>query len=286
MAAQIIKGLPIAKTIRERIIKKVKILKTKNVYPKLSVLLVGDDEASIVYAQSKEKVAANIGIKVELKVLPADTKQEITLNQIKKWNNDKNIHGILVELPLPKQLNKEQIMVAIDPKKDVDGVHPINRGYLLGGLEHMALVPATPLSCIAIMEHAGIILKGKKITMVGRGDTVGRPLASLLIKRDATITICHTKTINLPGECKNAEIIIAAAGAAGLITKNMITNNTIVIDAGINPTPDGKGICGDVSSDVEEIAKIITPVPGGVGSLTTTIIMENLLKAIKLQNLD
>ncbi len=285
MAAEMIKGLPIAKAIREEIVKKVEALKTKGVQPKLAVLLVGDDEASVVYAQSKEKVGANLGIAVELKVMAADTSQETVMNQIKGWNDDPGVHGILVELPLPKHLSKEAVMEAIDPKKDVDGVHPVNRGYLLGGQEHLALVPATPLSCIALMERAGISLKGKKVTLVGRGDTVGRPLASLLIKRDATITVCHTKTVDLPGECKRGEIVVAAAGFAGLVTKDMIAPGTVVIDAGINPTPDGKGICGDVTADVEEVAKAMTPVPGGVGSLTTTIIMENVLKAIKLQGL-
>lgn len=285
MAAELIKGLPIAKVIREELVKKVEAMKAKGVQPKLAVLLVGDDEASVVYAQSKEKVGATLGVAVELKVMAADTTQETVLNQIKGWNDDETVHGILVELPLPKHLKKEEIMEAISPKKDVDGVHPVNRGYLLGGQEHLALVPATPLACIALMERAGINLKGKKVTLVGRGDTVGRPLASLLIKRDATITVCHTKTVDVAGECKRGEIVVAAAGFAGLVTKDMIAPGTVVIDAGINPTPDGKGICGDVTPDVEEVAKAMTPVPGGVGSLTTTIIMENVLKAVQLQGL-
>ncbi|MCB2189451.1 MAG: bifunctional 5,10-methylenetetrahydrofolate dehydrogenase/5,10-methenyltetrahydrofolate cyclohydrolase [Deltaproteobacteria bacterium] len=285
MAAEMIKGLPIAKVIREEITKDVEAIKAKGVEPKLAVLLVGDDEASVVYAQSKEKVGAGLGIIVDLKVMAADTGEETILEQIKGWNMDHQVHGILVELPLPKGISKEKVMEAIDPKKDVDGVHPVNRGYLLGGQEHLALVPATPLSCIALMERAGISLKGKKVTLVGRGDTVGRPLASLLIKRDATITVCHTKTVDLPGECQRGEIVVAAAGFAGLVTKDMIAPGTVVIDAGINPTPDGKSICGDVAADVEEVAKAMTPVPGGVGSLTTTIIMQNLLKAVKLQGL-
>lgn len=285
MAAELIKGLPIAKIIREEIIKDVEALKAKGVQPKLAVLLVGDDEASVVYAQSKQKVGGNLGVEVDLQVMAADTSEDTVLQQIEGWNDDPNVHGILVELPLPKQISKEKVMEAISPKKDVDGVHPVNRGYLLGGQEHLALVPATPLACIALMERAGIELKGKKVTLVGRGDTVGRPLASLLIKRDATITVCHTKTVDLPGECKNGEIVVAAAGFAGLVTKDMIGPDTVVIDAGINATPDGKGICGDVAPDVEEVAKAMTPVPGGVGSLTTTIIMENTLKAIKLQGL-
>ncbi len=285
MAAELIKGLPIAKIIREEITKNVEALKKKGVQPKLAVLLVGDDEASVVYAQSKQKVGANLGVEVDLQVMASDTSQDTVLQQIQGWNEDPGVHGILVELPLPKHLSKEKVMEAISPKKDVDGVHPMNRGYLLGGQEHLALVPATPLSCIALMERAGIELRGKKVTLVGRGDTVGRPLASLLIKRDATITVCHTKTVDLPGECKRGEIVVAAAGFAGLVTKDMIAPGTVVIDAGINPTPDGKSICGDVTADVEEVAKAMTPVPGGVGSLTTTIIMENVLKAIKLQGL-
>lgn len=285
MAAELIKGLPIAKVIREEITRDVEALKAKGVRPKLAVLLVGDDEASVVYAQSKQKVGGNLGVEVDLQVMAADTSQDTVLQQIQGWNEDPSVHGILVELPLPKHLSKEAVMEAVAPKKDVDGVHPVNRGYLLGGQEHLALVPATPLACIALMERAGIELKGKKVTLVGRGDTVGRPLASLLIKRDATITVCHTKTVDLPGECKNGEIVVAAAGFAGLVTKDMIAPGTVVIDAGINPTADGKGICGDAAPDVEKVAKAMTPVPGGVGSLTTTIIMENLLKAIKLQGL-
>lgn len=285
MGAELIKGLPIAKEIRVEIGQEVEELKKKGVQPKLAVLLVGDDEASVVYAQSKQKVGGNLGIEVELKVMPADTPQEEVLATIQAWNADAAVHGILVELPLPKQISKEAVMEAIEPKKDVDGVHPVNRGYLLGGQEHLALVPATPLSCVALAERAGIELRGKRVTLVGRGDTVGRPLASLLIKRDATITVCHTKTVDLAAECQRGEIVVAAAGFAGLVTKDMISPGTVVIDAGINPTPDGKGICGDVAPDVEEVAKAMTPVPGGVGSLTTTIIMQNLLKAISLQGL-
>ncbi len=285
MPAELIKGLPIAKEIRVEITKDVEALKAKGIEPKLAVLLVGDDEASVVYAQSKVKVGGGLGVDVDLKVMPADSSEEDVLAQVQAWNADPKVHGILVELPLPKHLSKEKVMESIDPKKDVDGVHPVNRGYLLGGQEHLALVPATPLSCVALMERAGIDLSGKRVTLVGRGDTVGRPLASLLIKRNATITVCHTRTKDLPAECKRGEIVVAAAGFAGLVKKDMIAEGTTVIDAGINPTPDGKGICGDVAPDVEEVAAFMSPVPGGVGSLTTTIIMQNTLKAIGLQGL-
>ncbi|RTZ91204.1 MAG: bifunctional 5,10-methylene-tetrahydrofolate dehydrogenase/5,10-methylene-tetrahydrofolate cyclohydrolase [Deltaproteobacteria bacterium] len=284
MAAEIIKGKPIADKIREEITAEVDELKKKGVNPKLAVLLVGDDPGSVWYAKSKVKIGEKLGIFVDLNTMPADTDQETVLQKIKSWNEDPEVHGILVELPLPKHLTKEVVMESITPKKDVDGVHPVNRGYLLGGQEHLALVPATPQSCITLAERAGINFRGKRVTLVGRGDTVGRPLASLLIKRDATITVCHTKTVDLAAECRRGEIVVAAAGRAGLVKKDMISPGTVVIDAGVNEVGDGKYV-GDVEPDVAEVAAALTPVPGGVGSLTTTIIMNNLLKAIKLQGL-
>jgi methylenetetrahydrofolate dehydrogenase (NADP+)/methenyltetrahydrofolate cyclohydrolase len=284
MAAEMIKGKPVADKIREEITAEVEQLKEKGIRPKLAVLLVGEDPASVWYAKSKVKIGDKLGIFVDLHTMPADTDQETVLKQIREWNEDKDVHGILVELPLPKHLSKEAVMEAILPKKDVDGVHPVNRGYLLGGQEHLAIVPATPMSCITLAERAGINFRGKRVTLVGRGDTVGRPLASLLIKRDATITVCHTKTVDLAAECRRGEIVVAAAGRAGLVTKEMISPGTVVIDAGVNEVGEGKYV-GDVAPDVAEVAAALTPVPGGVGSLTTTIIMNNLLKAIQLQGL-
>ena len=285
MAAELIKGLPIAKVIREEIVEKVKALKAKGVQPKLAVLLAGDDPASVWYAESKVKIGDKLGIEVDLQKMAGDVSEETVLEQVLGWNDDPNVHGILVELPLPGHITKEKILEAVKPNKDVDGVTPANRGYLMGGQEHLALVPATPLACIALAERAGIELSGKKVTCVGRGDTVGRPLASLLIKRNATITVCHTRTVDLPGECKNGEIVFAAAGFAGLVKKDMITPGAVVIDAGVNEVEEGKYV-GDCEPDVAEVAGALTPVPGGVGSLTTTIIMENVLKAIGLQGLD
>ena len=283
MPAELIKGMPIANKIREEIVVEVEQLKAKGVNPKLAVVLVGDDEASVVYARSKEKVGDKLGIQVDLTVKPGDTSEDEVLKLIDSLNADDNVHGILVELPLPKGISKENVMARLDPLKDVDGVHPVNRGYLLGGQEDLALIPATPLSCIELMERAGLELRGKRIALVGRGDTVGRPLASLLIKRDATITICHTKTVDIPAITKAAEIVVVAAGRINLVTGDMLSPGQVVVDAGINPKDEG-GITGDVEFDAAvEIVKAITPVPGGVGSLTTTIIMNNLIKAIKLQ---
>jgi len=283
MPAEQIKGMPIANKIREEITVEVEKSKARGTNPKLAVVLVGDDEASVVYARSKEKVGDKLGIQVELHVKPASTPEDEVLKLIDRLNADDDVHGILVELPLPKGIGKEKVMARLDPLKDVDGVHPVNRGYLLGGQEHLALIPATPLACIELMERAGVELRGKKVTLVGRGDTVGRPLASLLIKRDATITVCHTKTVDLPSVVRTGEIVVVAAGKAGLVTGNMLSPGQVVIDAGINAKEDG-GITGDVDFEsAVNVVKAITPVPGGVGSLTTTIIMNNLLKAIKLQ---
>ncbi|MDR0356282.1 MAG: bifunctional 5,10-methylenetetrahydrofolate dehydrogenase/5,10-methenyltetrahydrofolate cyclohydrolase [Deltaproteobacteria bacterium] len=284
MTAQIVKGMPVANAIREEITAKVKELAAKGVQPKLAVVLAGGDEASKVYAQSKEKVGDKLGIKVEVHIRPDDVKEEDLLKLIDELNADAKVHGILVELPLPKHIRKELVMNRLDPKKDVDGVHPVNRGYLLGGQEHLALVPATPLSCIELIQRSGVELKGKRVALVGRGDTVGRPLASLLIKRDATITVCHTKTVDMGSITKAAEIVVAAAGSPGLVKANMLSPGQIVIDAGINQLPDNS-ITGDVEPGAAEVVAFITPVPGGVGSLTTSIIMSNLLKAVQLQGL-
>ncbi|MDR1676939.1 MAG: bifunctional 5,10-methylenetetrahydrofolate dehydrogenase/5,10-methenyltetrahydrofolate cyclohydrolase [Deltaproteobacteria bacterium] len=284
MTAQIIKGLPVANAIREELIPKVKDLTAKGILPKLAVILAGGDDASRVYAQSKEKVGDKLGIKVEIHIRPDDVKEDDLLKLVDELNADTKVHGILVELPLPKHIRKELVMNRLDPKKDVDGVHPVNRGYLLGGQEHLALVPATPLSCIELIQRSGVELKGKRVALVGRGDTVGRPLASLLIKRDATITVCHTKTIDMGSITKAAEIVVAAAGSPGLVKASMLSPGQIVIDAGINQLPDNS-ITGDVEAGANEVVAFLTPVPGGVGSLTTSIIMSNLLKAIQLQGL-
>ena len=283
MTAELIKGMPIANKIREEIVARVEELKYKSLTPKLAVIMVGDDEASVVYARSKEMVGAKLGIEVELTVKSANTSEKNVLALIDQLNMDKNIHGILVELPLPKHIGKETVMTRLDPKKDVDGVHPVNRGYLLGGQEDLALIPATPLACVELLARAGVDLTGKRVALVGRGDTVGRPLASLLIKRNATITVCHTRTVDIPSITRSSEIVVVAAGRAGLVTGDMLSTGQVVIDAGIN-AKDGGGIIGDVDFEAaEKIVKAITPVPGGVGSLTSTIIMNNLIKAVVLQ---
>jgi methylenetetrahydrofolate dehydrogenase (NADP+)/methenyltetrahydrofolate cyclohydrolase len=283
MGAKEIKGAPVAEEIRAELRLEIEKAKELGYAPRLAVLLAGDDPGSVWYAQSKVKIGDKLGVKVDLTRFGGDVSEEELLQHIAALNADGTVHGILVELPLPKQLDKTKVMSAIDPKKDVDGVTAMNRGYIMGGQEGHALVPATPLACIELIERSGVSLKGKRVTLVGRGDTVGRPLASLLITRDATVTVCHTKTLNLAEECRKAEILVAAAGRAHLVTAEMVAEGTIVIDAGINELADGS-FTGDVDFNaVKDKASAITPVPGGVGSLTTTIIMANTLRALKLQ---
>lgn len=278
--AQILDGKAIAKVLREEVKQEVSALKERGINPKLDVILVGDDPASVVYAKSKEKACNNQGIDFELHVLPADSSEDSVVELIESLNANPDVHGIMIELPLPKHMSKERIMSAVRPDKDVDGVHPINRGYILSGEE--GLFPATPISCIELMLRSGVEIAGKHVVIVGRGETVGKPLVFLILKHNATVTICHSRTPDLGYHTRQADIVIAAVGKAKLITKDMVKPGAIVVDAGINEVEGG--ICGDVDFDgVQEVASWISPVPGGVGSLTTALIMKNVLKGIKLQ---
>jgi len=280
MAATLIDGKKVAAQIREEIKAEVAQLRENGIIPKLAVVLAGDDPASVVYARSKEKSCANVGIDFELFTLPGSAAEEEVLALIERLNRDDSVHGIMIELPLPKQMSKQRVLEAVSPLKDVDGVHPINRGYILSGGE--GLFPATPQSCIEIMLRSGIEIKGKNAVIVGRGETVGKPLVFMMLNQNATVTVCHTKTADLGYHTRQADILIAAVGRAKMITADMIKPGAVVVDAGINQTENG--ICGDVDfENAKEVAGAISPVPGGVGSLTTVLIQKNVLKAIKLQ---
>ncbi|WP_066637565.1 bifunctional 5,10-methylenetetrahydrofolate dehydrogenase/5,10-methenyltetrahydrofolate cyclohydrolase [Desulfolucanica intricata] len=280
MAATLIDGKKVAAGIREEVKAEVARLREQGIIPKLAVVLVGDDPASVVYARSKEKSCGNVGIDFELFTMPASTQEEEVLALIDRLNNDAAVHGIMIELPLPKHISKQTVLEAVSPLKDVDGVHPINRGYILSGSE--GLFPATPESCIEIMLRSGIEIKGKHAVLVGRGETVGKPLVFMILGHNATVTICHSRTPDLGYHTRQADIVIAAVGKAKMITADMIKPGAVVVDAGINQLEDG--ICGDVDfENAKEVAGAITPVPGGVGSLTTVLIQRNVLKAIKLQ---
>jgi len=279
--ATLIDGKKVAASIREENKAEVAELRAKGISPKLAVILAGDDPASVVYARSKEKACANVGIDFELFVLPGSTAEDEVVALIEKLNKDDNVHGIMIELPLPKGMSKQRVLESVDPKKDVDGVHPINRGYILSNSE--GLFPATPQSCIEIMLRSGIEIKGKHAVLVGRGETVGKPLVFMMLNQNATVTICHTRTKDLAYHTRQADIIIAAVGRTKMITADMVKPGAIIVDAGINEK-EGGGICGDVDfENVEKVAGAISPVPGGVGSLTTVLIQKNVLKAIKLQ---
>jgi len=279
--ATLIDGKKVAASIREEVKAEVSELRAKGIAPRLAVILAGDDPASVVYARSKEKACNNVGIDFELFALPGSTPEAEVVALVEKLNKDDNVHGIMIELPLPKGMNKNRVLESVLPKKDVDGVHPINRGYILSNSE--GLFPATPQSCIEIMLRSGIELKGKNVVLVGRGETVGKPLVFMMLNQNATVTICHTKTKDLAYHTRQADIIVAAVGRAKMITADMVKPGVIVVDAGINEV-EGGGICGDVDfENVEKVAGAISPVPGGVGSLTTVLIQKNVLKAIKLQ---
>lgn len=278
--ANLLDGKAIAKVLKEEIKNEVVKWKAEGVQPKLAVILVGEDPASVVYAKSKQKVSENLGISFELHTLPADITESELLSLIELLNDNEQIHGIMIELPLPKHISKERVMAAVRPDKDVDGVHPINRGYILSGEE--GLFPATPQSCVEILLRSGVEIAGKHVVIVGRGETVGKPLVFLILKHNATVTICHSKTPDLGSFTRQADIIIAAVGKANLIKEDMVKSGAVVVDAGINETPEG--ICGDVDFEaVKEKASLISPVPGGVGSLTTALIMRNVLKGLTLQ---
>jgi methylenetetrahydrofolate dehydrogenase (NADP+)/methenyltetrahydrofolate cyclohydrolase len=282
MSAQLMKGLAPAECLRIRIAAQAQKMRTNGITPRLNVLLPGNDQASRLYASAKARLGNSLGIMVDVRAVGEEGFEE-ALRLLQAWNEDAAVHGILVELPLPPGWDKSALLAAIDPHKDVDGVHPLNRGYLLDGQEEKALLPATPLACLALLDYYQISLGGKRITLVGRGDTVGRPLGSMLIKRDATLTICHSKSKDLAWHCRQAEILVAAAGKPGLITPDMVRPGAVVLDAGVSYLKDGKSVQGDVAPAASEAAAYMSPVPGGVGTLTTTVIMANLLKALKLQ---
>ena len=277
MSARVIKGGPVAARIRAEVQAAV-----GDVPPVLQVLLAGDDPGSRWYAKAKAKLGARLGITVQVERFPATCTTSALLASIAGWNRDPAIHGILVELPLPAGVDKAQVLAAIDPRKDVDGVTPVNRGLLFGAAEQRALLPATPLACLELLAEVPVQPEGKLAAVVGRGDTVGRPLAALLVTRHATVTVCHTRTPDLAAVVREADLVFAAAGRPGVVTGAMVRPGATVIDAGITEV-DG-GLAGDVEWEtVAAVAGAVTPVPGGVGSVTTSIIMRNVLRARALQ---
>jgi methylenetetrahydrofolate dehydrogenase (NADP+)/methenyltetrahydrofolate cyclohydrolase len=289
MTAQIISGTEIAKQIREELKQEIAELKDKyNVIPGLATVLVGEDPASQSYVSGKEKTSLALGIYSERHDLPAETTQEELLALIGRLNKDPKIHGILVQLPLPKHLNETEVLYAVDPKKDVDGFHPVNVGKLMIG--EPDYLPCTPHGIQQLLIRAGVKLDGAEVVVVGRSNIVGKPIANILLQKkegaNATVTVCHTRTRDISFHTKRADILIVAAGRPKAITADMVKEGVVVIDVGVNrigKTAEGKSILvGDVDFDaVKEKAKAITPVPGGVGPMTITMLMMNTVRAAK-----
>lgn len=280
--AVIIDGAKIAQDIRNEVRRDVLTLnKQKGILPGLAVILVGDDPASKIYVSKKAQDCAEVGFLSREYKLPADTGENKLLGLIKELNMDKHIHGILVQLPLPKDIRTDKIIEAIDPRKDVDGFHPYNVGRLVAGNPfHCA---CTPYGIMELLDRSGIELSGKEAVVVGRSNIVGKPMALMLLARNATVTICHTRTKDLAGVTRRADILVAAAGRAQMIKGDMVKDGVVVIDVGTNRLVSGK-LVGDVDfAAVSERASYITPVPGGVGPMTRAMLLKNTLNAALLE---
>ena len=285
MSAQILSGKIFAQEFKDEAKQEVLTLKEQyNVTPGLAVIIVGENSASKVYVANKHRTCAEVGIYSEVIEMPETTTKAKLIEKINELNTRKDIHGILVQLPLPKAIAKEEadILNAIDPLKDVDGFHPVNVGKLMIG-EQDGMVPCTPYGCLKMLQSANINIDGANAVIVGRSNIVGKPMAQLLLSQNATVTVCHSHTKNLKEICKSADILVAAVGRAHFITADMIKPGATVIDVGINRIAPKK-LVGDVDFDnAVEVAGAITPVPGGVGLLTIAMLMQNAIKAAKLQ---
>ena len=302
MAATILDGNKVANEIRAEVAAEVKALSAAGVRPGLAVILVGSNPASEIYVRGKVKSSEELGIYSE-KLTPAEniTTEEL-LELVLELNQRDEIDGILVQLPLPPQVDSKKILMAVDPAKDVDGFHPVNVGFL--STQRPGLVPCTPAGIIEILKRSNIPIAGQEAVVVGRSDIVGKPVAMLLINGNATVTVCHSKTRDLPGVCRRADILVAAIGRAGMITRDFVKPGATVIDVGVNKVTDpaefarlfvgntkreesfrtkGATLVGDVHPEVAEVAGALTPVPGGVGPLTIAMLMANTVKAAKLR---
>ena len=278
MAAQIIDGKALALSIREQIGKEVaQLVGQTNIKPGLAAILVGDDPASAVYVKNKKTACDKAGLYVDEYKLPASTTQNELLALLEKMNADPKIHGILVQLPLPGHINSKVVLEAVSPDKDADGFHPFNVGRLVEGSP--VFVPCTPKGVMRMIESTGQSIEGKRAVVIGRSNIVGKPVALLLMHANATVTVCHSRTKELPAICREADIVIAAIGRAQFVTRDMIKDGAIVIDVGINRQEDGR-LVGDVDFEAaKEKAGWITPVPGGVGPMTIAMLLRNTLES-------
>ncbi|MBQ7084123.1 MAG: bifunctional methylenetetrahydrofolate dehydrogenase/methenyltetrahydrofolate cyclohydrolase FolD [Anaerotignum sp.] len=282
MKAQLIDGKLISAEIKAEAAEEAAALKAQGIEPCLAVVLVGDNSASKVYVSNKQKACEAVGIKSVSHVLPGETTEEELLNLIDELNADKSVHGILVQMPVPKHIDDRKVIMAISPDKDVDCFHPVNVGYLHTGAK--GFLPCTPAGIIELIKRSGHSIEGKNCVIIGRSNIVGKPVAMLLMQENGTVTICHSKTKDLAGICRGADIIVSATGKVDTVTADMVKEGAIIIDVGMNRNAEGK-LCGDVDfENVKEVAGAITPVPGGVGPMTIAMLMKNCNTAARIQN--
>jgi methylenetetrahydrofolate dehydrogenase (NADP+) / methenyltetrahydrofolate cyclohydrolase len=277
MTAKIIDGKAIAQEVRAEWKLRADALKARGITPGLAVIIVGEDPASKVYVANKVKACVELGLHSEHIVMPADTPEAVLLAKIAELNADPKIHGLLVQLPVPKHIDSNKVLLAISPNKDVDGFHPMNVGALVTG--NTLFQPCTPYGVMKLLEKSGIAIEGKHAVVVGRSNIVGKPMALMLLQQNATVTICTSKTVDLARYTRDADILVVAIGRARMITGDMIKPGAAVIDVGMNRPADGK-LCGDVDFDsAREVAGWITPVPGGVGPMTITMLVASTVQA-------
>ena len=280
--AKIIDGKVVSASVKEAVAKEAAALKEKGILVGLAVVIVGNDPASRVYVNNKKKACAACGIESYEYALPEETTEEELLALVEKLNDDSAVNGILVQLPLPRQIDEHRIIEAISPKKDVDAFHAVNVGKIMIG--DFDFLPCTPSGCMDLIDSTGVPVEGKRCVVIGRSNIVGKPMAMLLLHRNGTVTICHSKTKNLKEICREADILVAAVGRPNFVTADMVKEGAVVIDVGMNRLENGK-LCGDVDFEgVSKVAGWITPVPGGVGPMTIATLMRNTLTAAKLQN--
>jgi methylenetetrahydrofolate dehydrogenase (NADP+)/methenyltetrahydrofolate cyclohydrolase len=279
MAARILDGKSLAAQVRAAVKNEVAALSQRGIRPGLAVLLAGDNAASRVYVRNKVRASEETGVRSELYELPASVSEEALVDRVLALNDDSDVHGILVQLPLPKHINAHKVLASVSPAKDIDGFHAVNLGALVAGVPQM--VPCTPAGVMRLLDHAGVQLAGAHAVVIGRSNIVGKPLALLLLGRDATVTVCHSKSRNLQEITRSADILVAAVGRAKLVSGAMVKPGACVIDVGVNRASDGS-LCGDVDfAAASEVAGWITPVPGGVGPMTIAMLLENCVRAAR-----
>ncbi len=281
MTAQLIDGNALSRQLRADVAARVQALQTRGITPGLAVILVGDNPASQVYVRNKVKACEDTGMHSVLETWPASMTEAELLARVDAMNRDATIHGILVQLPLPAHIDAQKVIEAIDPAKDVDGFHIASAGALMTGMP--GFWPCTPYGCMKMLEHIGYDLRGKHAVVIGRSNIVGKPMALMLLQKNATVTICHSATQDLKAQTLQADVIVAAVGKRNVLTADMVKPGAVVIDVGMNRNDAGK-LCGDVDFDgVKEVASWITPVPGGVGPMTITMLMVNTLESAERQ---